>query len=101
MLGRRIPLKACIGVLHARFLEPTTVTYHTLHVHELTENIINIFPSSGDVGNFIVRLSGGVGGGADEVRYSMAVRTHDRVQRFLITRYITGYYVFGGRPYNS
>ena len=57
-------------------------------------------PSPGDVGNFIARLSGGAGGG-DEVRYSMAVRTPDRVQRFLITRYITGYYLFGGRPFNS
>ncbi|XP_064391287.1 ras GTPase-activating protein 1-like [Halichondria panicea] len=64
------------------------------------EGAVELVESS-DVGNFIVRLSGGVGGGADEVRYSMAVRTHDRVQRFLITRYITGYYVFGGRPYNS
>ena len=59
-------------------------------------------PLPGDIGSFIVRLSGGGGGGGgDEVRYSMAVRTPDRVQRFLITRYITGYYLFGGRPFNS
>ena len=40
-------------------------------------------------------------GSEDEIRYSMAVRTIDKVQRFLITRFATGYYVFGGRPFNS
>ena len=27
-------------------------------------------------------------------------RTRDKVQRFRITRYDTGYYIFGGRPFS-
>ncbi len=72
-----------------------------MYAHYSVARNVTTLNFSGDVGNFIVRLSGGAPGGGDEVRYSMAVRTQDRVQRFLITRYITGYYVFGGRPYNS
>lgn len=54
----------------------------------------------GTPGSFLVR-KGSSRGGEDEVHYSMAVRTTSRVQRFLITRYATGYYLFGGRPFNS
>ena len=59
----------------------------------------------GTAGSYLVRLSGSAASqdkdpGASEIRYSLAVRLPDCVQRFLITRYVSGHYVFGGRPFN-
>jgi len=60
-----------------------------------------VFSTEGDVGSFLVRLSRPRGDHDGETKYSLAVRTPERVQRFLITKFDTGYYMFGGRPFNS
>ncbi|CAI8033494.1 Ras GTPase-activating protein 1 [Geodia barretti] len=50
------------------------------------------------IGSFLVRLSSVE---KSERHYSLSVKTRDKVQRFRITRYDTGYYIFGGRPFSS
>ena len=54
----------------------------------------------GEIGSFLLRKAGSPGG-EDVVRYSLSVRTQNGVQRFLIQKYLNGYYLFGGRPFNS
>ena len=61
---------------------------------------LSLSHKDGKVGNFLLRKAGSPGGD-DEIRYSLCVRAPDKVQRFLITKFVTGYYVFGGRPFNS
>lgn len=51
---------------------------------------------------YMVRLSGSATDKYKEVRYSLAVKVSaDRVQRFLISRTVVGYYMFGGRLFTS
>ena len=52
------------------------------------------------MGSFLLRKAGSPGG-EDVVRYSLSVRTLNGVQRFLVQKFVTGYYIFGGRPFNS
>lgn len=59
------------------------------------DKAVDLLQRQGAVGDFLVRPAQNVG------QYSLAVKTYDRVQRFLIQKHATGYYVFGGRMFNS
>jgi Ras GTPase-activating protein 1 len=62
------------------------------------EEVLELLTHKGNVGSFLVRLSSVE---HSERHYSLSVKTPEKVQRFRITRYDTGYYVFGGRPFSS
>ncbi|CAI8014996.1 Ras GTPase-activating protein 1, partial [Geodia barretti] len=62
------------------------------------EEVVDLLTHKGQVGSFLVRLSSVE---KSERHYSLSVKTRDKVQRFRITRYDTGYYIFGGRPFSS
>ena len=66
----------------------------------LHSSILFFCRTEGEVGSFLLRKAGSPGG-EDVVRYSLSVRTLSGVQRFLIQKYMNGYYLFGGRPFNS
>lgn len=92
-----IPIVIMEDVTH----EDTNLGKPWFHDSVGREEAVELLMRKGTPGSYLVRKSRGGAHGGDEINYSMAVRTTNRVQRFLITRYVTGYYLFGGRPFNS